>query len=254
MAFIKCDKCGEKINDTSPACPFCGCLRINKFNEPYVYTALMEKRNEYLEIFMGSDKLNDLKTLYSNFVPAVVNLYYAIIGSPPVPYESVDSSYTEFLNKNHAQQKMEQNRESEQDRLERARFYRNEAYEYFCQIEKILYENNDTRNDWEKLKKKMVEKGEVQRLTSRGCYVATCVYGSYDCPEVWTLRRFRDYNLNNKVLGRLFIKIYYAVSPKIVKIFGNNNKFKLFNKKILDRLVQKLNSKGYKNTKYEDKY
>ena len=25
-----------------------------------------------------------------------------------------------------------------------------------------------------------------------GCYVATSVYGSYDCPEVWTLRRFRD--------------------------------------------------------------
>lgn len=21
-----------------------------------------------------------------------------------------------------------------------------------------------------------------------GCYIATCVYGSYDCPQVWTLR------------------------------------------------------------------
>ena len=30
-----------------------------------------------------------------------------------------------------------------------------------------------------------------------GCYVATAVYGSYDCPEIWTLRRFRD-----KVLAR----------------------------------------------------
>ena len=26
-----------------------------------------------------------------------------------------------------------------------------------------------------------------------GCYIATCVYGSYDCPQVLTLRRFRDY-------------------------------------------------------------
>ena len=25
-----------------------------------------------------------------------------------------------------------------------------------------------------------------------GCYIATCVYGSYDCPQVQTLRRFRD--------------------------------------------------------------
>ena len=30
---------------------------------------------------------------------------------------------------------------------------------------------------------------------SGGCYVATAVYGSYDCPEVWTLRRYRDYTL-----------------------------------------------------------
>lgn len=25
-----------------------------------------------------------------------------------------------------------------------------------------------------------------------GCYVATAVYHSYNCPQVWTLRRFRD--------------------------------------------------------------
>ena len=28
-----------------------------------------------------------------------------------------------------------------------------------------------------------------------GCYIATAVYGSYDCPQVWTLRRYRDYTL-----------------------------------------------------------
>ena len=26
----------------------------------------------------------------------------------------------------------------------------------------------------------------------QGCYIATCVYGSYDCPQVWILRRYRD--------------------------------------------------------------
>ena len=31
-----------------------------------------------------------------------------------------------------------------------------------------------------------------KRRKNNGCYVATCVYGSYDCPEVWVLRRFRD--------------------------------------------------------------
>ena len=56
---------------------------------------------------------------------------------------------------------------------------------------------------------------------SGGCYVATCVYGSYDCPEVWTLRRFRDNTLEKSIFGRAFIKMYYAISPTIVKIFRN---------------------------------
>lgn len=87
-----------------------------------------------------------------------------------------------------------------------------------------------------------------------GCYVATCVYGSYDCPEVWTLRRYRDYYLDEHILGKIFIKVYYAISPKIVKIFGGNRIFININKFILDNWVKKLNNKGYENTKYNDKY
>ena len=39
--------------------------------------------------------------------------------------------------------------------------------------------------------------------SSGGCYIATCVYGSYDCPQVWTLRRFRDDTLDETWYGRL---------------------------------------------------
>lgn len=92
------------------------------------------------------------------------------------------------------------------------------------------------------------------KVKKNGCYVATAVYGSYNCKEVWTLRRFRDYYLDENFLGRLFIKIYYAVSPTMVKIFGKNKHFISFNKRILDKLVKKLNEQGYKNTKYIDKY
>lgn len=87
-----------------------------------------------------------------------------------------------------------------------------------------------------------------------GCYVATCVYGSYDCPEVWTLRRFRDDTLDATWYGRLFIKCYYAISPTIVKWFGDTRWFKSFWKKRLDKMVQNLNAKGVKNTQYNDKY
>ena len=53
-----------------------------------------------------------------------------------------------------------------------------------------------------------------------GCYIATAVYGSYDCPQVWTLRRFRDHTLAASWYGRTFLHAYYAVSPTLVKWFG----------------------------------
>lgn len=90
--------------------------------------------------------------------------------------------------------------------------------------------------------------------SSGGCYVATCVYGSYDCPEVWTLRRFRDYTLDTTWYGRLFIKCYYAISPTIVKWFGDTKWFKAFWKARLDKMVYNLNNKGVENTSYTDKY
>ncbi len=85
-----------------------------------------------------------------------------------------------------------------------------------------------------------------------GCYIATCVYGSYDCPEVWTLRRFRDIVLDTTWYGKLFIKCYYAISPTIVRWFGHQDWFKKFWKKNLDGMISKLNSHGIKNTEYKD--
>lgn len=66
----------------------------------------------------------------------------------------------------------------------------------------------------------------ISNPSKSGCYVATAVYGSYDCPEVWTLRRFRDYTLAETWYGRTFIKCYYATSPWLVKHFGKSAWFK----------------------------
>jgi hypothetical protein len=79
---------------------------------------------------------------------------------------------------------------------------------------------------------------------SSGCYVATCVYGSYDCPEVWTLRRFRDNELSSSWLGRLFIRFYYAVSPKIVELFGGKKWFSRLWKPIINKIVCELQNRG----------
>ena len=87
----------------------------------------------------------------------------------------------------------------------------------------------------------------------RGCYIATCVYGSYDCSQVWTLRRFRDNTLGSSWYGRTFIWLYYAISPILVKWFGKTKWFQKFWKTKLDKLVSKLQAKGIANTPYEDK-
>ncbi len=88
---------------------------------------------------------------------------------------------------------------------------------------------------------------------SGGCYVATCVYGSYDCPQVWTLRRYRDNTLAETWYGRAFIKTYYGISPALVKWFGNTEWFKKMWQIKLDRIVAKLQANGVESTPYIDK-
>ena len=85
------------------------------------------------------------------------------------------------------------------------------------------------------------------------CYVATAVYGSYNCPEVWTLRRFRDDTLAETWYGRAFVKTYYAISPTLVKWFGHTEWFKKMWRGTLDRMVKNLQTKGFESTPYEDK-
>ena len=87
----------------------------------------------------------------------------------------------------------------------------------------------------------------------KGCYIATCVYGSYECPQVWTLRRYRDDTLGATWYGRTFIRIYYAISPTLVKWFGKTKWFKKMWQGKLDRMVKNLNDKGVENTPYQDK-
>lgn len=89
--------------------------------------------------------------------------------------------------------------------------------------------------------------------SSGGCYIATSVYGSYDCPEVWTLRRFRDKKLSKTWYGMIFINIYYAISPKLVKWFGDTSWFKKLWKSPLDCLVKTLNERGGEDTPYIDR-
>ncbi len=76
-----------------------------------------------------------------------------------------------------------------------------------------------------------------------GCYIATAVYGSYDAPEVMTLRHFRDETLKNSFFGQLFIKVYYTLSPPIAEKLKNAHRVNKVVRSILDKWVARLNSK-----------
>ena len=88
----------------------------------------------------------------------------------------------------------------------------------------------------------------------RGCYVATAVYGSYDCSQVWVLRRFRDGFLAKRWYGKGLIRLYYAISPTLVKLFGGAKWFKKICRPVLDGIVTKLEAKGISNSPYKDCY
>lgn len=89
--------------------------------------------------------------------------------------------------------------------------------------------------------------------TKGPCYIATAVYGSYDCPQVWTLRRFRDNTLASTWYGRAFIRTYYAISPALVKWFGHTTWFKNMWRDKLDKMVDALQKQGVESTPYQDK-
>lgn len=89
--------------------------------------------------------------------------------------------------------------------------------------------------------------------TKGGCYVATYVYGSYDSPELWVLRRWRDEYLARTVAGRAFIFVYYLVSPKLIRHAGDNRAFVLLSGHAVHCLVDLLQRAGVSNERYEDR-
>lgn len=54
-------------------------------------------------------------------------------------------------------------------------------------------------------------------LPNEGCFIATAAFGGVDASPVATLRLFRDRFLKATIFGRLFVKLYYRVSPPLAQ-------------------------------------
>lgn len=92
----------------------------------------------------------------------------------------------------------------------------------------------------DKLNKVLPTNTSTSKQKSEGCYIATMAYGSYDHPQVMVLRWYRDNVLKRTSWGRLFILIYYYISPKLVIVLKRHNAINKIIRYILDKKVQRI--------------
>jgi len=84
---------------------------------------------------------------------------------------------------------------------------------------------------------------EAHKKSSSGaCYIATMAYGDYDHPQVKVLRNYRDRHLSSSFGGRMFIRIYYAMSPSMVSLLNNQRMINRIIRRLLDKLIMSITS------------
>jgi hypothetical protein len=105
------------------------------------------------------------------------------------------------------------------------------------QVKHICYWK-DVRADQAKSAAKQV--GSTIGKATDGCYIATMAYGSYEHPQVLELRQFRDEILQKTIAGRLFIKTYYFISPKLVELLKDKKNINNFIRKGLNQFIKIL--------------
>ena len=73
--------------------------------------------------------------------------------------------------------------------------------------------------------------------SKEGCFIATAAYGDFNHPTVMQFRHFRNNTLNNNVLGRYLVRVYYEISPNCSRIIKKSPILRSFCKSILDKLA-----------------
>jgi ankyrin repeat protein len=79
-----------------------------------------------------------------------------------------------------------------------------------------------------------------------GCFIATACYGSSDCPEVLSLRRWRDERLAPRAWGRVLIEWYYRLSPPVAAVLRRSAALRAAVRRLLVSPLARWAGKGDK--------
>lgn len=92
------------------------------------------------------------------------------------------------------------------------------------------------------IKSHIKETKYTRRNNDLRCYVATSIYGK-DHFITNQLRCFRDDYLYQNMAGRIFVKLYYLLSPIAIKTIGNTMVFNKLSRKIILLILRKVRNK-----------
>lgn len=84
--------------------------------------------------------------------------------------------------------------------------------------------------------------GRVKQATDSRCFIASHVYG-LNAPETDVLRAWRDRRLMPLRAGRWLVRVYYFISPLLLRVAGRNSMFAKLAKAVLDVVVKRLGGK-----------
>ena len=108
-----------------------------------------------------------------------------------------------------------------------------EARDYFNRNKEVILENLKVARE----SHKELSPSPSSPSSSEGCYIATMAYGDYEHPQVLELRKFRNEILERSLIGRVFIRCYYSISPRLVEYLQYKYRINFMIKKILDNFI-----------------
>lgn len=211
MALMKCPECDHEVSSMAITCPFCGFpIEQNIINEERI--AEQASSSYWLKRFENEK----------------IDFGYDCVGIYKIDFKS-RNEWSDTAKNDYFVVEMKRLRQY----LENAYNCANNAVEQE-KVKVIMKENIDDAYP------KAVKLKEEKQKKQGGCYIATAVYGDYNAPQTMVLRKYRDEHLNKHILGRIFIRTYYLLSPPIANYLRDAKKINRIVRHLLDFFVRIL--------------